>query len=69
MTGRTFSRNGWSPSRRSGYDLTDRDVIDDEWGEVRWTDGAEVWSEMFESRLSLFDFYARRYTEYDYHPD
>lgn len=32
-------------------------------------DGYEVWSEWFESRLALRDFYARRYSDYEYHPD
>ena len=32
-------------------------------------DGYEVWSELFESRLSLQQFYAERYAKYEYHPD
>jgi hypothetical protein len=32
-------------------------------------DGYEVWSELFESRLALDEFYARRYADYEYHPD
>ena len=32
-------------------------------------DGYEVWSELFESRETLADFYAARYTKYDYRPE
>ena len=32
-------------------------------------DGYEVWSVMFEARLSLDDFYTSRYTRYGYHPE
>ena len=32
-------------------------------------DGYEVWSELFESKDSLTDFYARRYAAYEYHPE
>jgi hypothetical protein len=32
-------------------------------------DGYEVWSVLFESRDSLSDFYAARYTKYDYKPE
>ena len=32
-------------------------------------DGYEVWSELFESSLSLEDFYARRYADYEYTPE
>jgi hypothetical protein len=31
-------------------------------------DGYELWSKLYESRESLVDFYARKYTQYDYHP-
>lgn len=32
-------------------------------------EGYELWSVLFESRDSLEDFYAARYTKYDYHPE
>ncbi|MCC7420092.1 MAG: hypothetical protein IT428_07430 [Planctomycetaceae bacterium] len=32
-------------------------------------DGYEVFSQVFESRQSLADFYASRYSAYEYHPD
>jgi hypothetical protein len=32
-------------------------------------DGYEVWSELFESRESLAEFYASRYAKYEYHPE
>ena len=32
-------------------------------------DGYELWSQVFESDLSLHDFYAERYTKYHYNPD
>ena len=32
-------------------------------------DGYEVWSELYESRQSLADFYEARYTACDYTPD
>ena len=32
-------------------------------------DGYELWSQLFESKLSLDDFYAARYSGYEYHPD
>src|SRR5689334_19331914 len=32
-------------------------------------DGYEVWSILLESRESLAEFYATRYTKYDYHPE
>lgn len=33
------------------------------------SDGAEVWSEMFESYESLQQFYASRYERYEYHAE
>ena len=32
-------------------------------------DGYELWSQVFESDLSLDDFYAERYTKYNYNPE
>lgn len=32
-------------------------------------DGYELWSELFESRLTLEAFYAERYARYEYHPE
>jgi hypothetical protein len=32
-------------------------------------DGGEVWSELYEARLSLADFHRRRYAEYAFVPD
>ena len=32
-------------------------------------DGYEIWSQLFEARLSLDDFYAERYARFDYHPE
>ena len=32
-------------------------------------DGYELWSVMYESRQSLAEFYAARYSAYDYRPD
>lgn len=32
-------------------------------------DGYELWSELFESPLTLGDFYADRYAKYEYHPE
>lgn len=32
-------------------------------------DGYELWSELYESDLSLNDFFVERYAKYDYHPD
>jgi hypothetical protein len=32
-------------------------------------DGYEVWSNLFEARQSLKEFYARRYSGYEYHPE
>lgn len=32
-------------------------------------DGYEVWSELFESRDALDEFYANRYGNYEYHPE
>jgi hypothetical protein len=32
-------------------------------------DGYEVWSELFESRESLAQFYANRYARYEHHPE
>jgi hypothetical protein len=32
-------------------------------------DGYEVWSEMFEAKLSLNEFYDNRYSQYEYHPE
>ena len=32
-------------------------------------DGYELWSELFESRDTLDQFYARRYGQYEYHPE
>ena len=32
-------------------------------------DGYELWSELFEADQSLGEFYASRYTKYDYVPD
>ncbi|WP_157572575.1 hypothetical protein [Nevskia soli] len=37
--------------------------------DVALADGAEVWSEMFEARESLVQFYATRYLRYEYHPE
>lgn len=44
---------------RSGYEQDGEQLID----------GYELWSELFESRLSLQEFYAERYAKYEYHPD
>ena len=32
-------------------------------------DGYELWSELFEPRQSLAEFYESRYSKYDYHPE
>ena len=32
-------------------------------------DGYEVWSTLFEARMSLEEFYAARYAKFDHHPD
>lgn len=32
-------------------------------------DGYEVWSELFEARCSLEEFYDRRYSQFQYHPE
>jgi hypothetical protein len=32
-------------------------------------EGYEVWSELYESNLSLEQFYVQRYGKYEYHPD
>ncbi len=32
-------------------------------------DGYELWSVVYESPLSLEDFYEKRYHQYEYHPD
>lgn len=32
-------------------------------------DGYELWSELFEARQTLAEFYAERYTKYEYHPE
>jgi len=32
-------------------------------------DGYEIWSQLFEASLSLNEFYAERYTRFDYHPE
>ena len=32
-------------------------------------DGYEIWSQLFEARLSLVEFYADRYARFDYHPE
>ncbi len=32
-------------------------------------DGYELWSQLFESRLGLAEFYERRYSAHDYQPD
>lgn len=32
-------------------------------------DGYEIWSELFESSQTLEEFYAERYSKYQYHPD
>ncbi len=44
---------------QSGYRLDDGDLVD----------GFEVWSECFESRLSLDAFVRDRYRRFDYAPD
>jgi len=33
------------------------------------TDGYELWSKLFESRLELNEFYESRYVSYEYHSD
>jgi hypothetical protein len=32
-------------------------------------DGYEIWSQLFEARLSLTEFYAERYARFDHHPE
>ena len=32
-------------------------------------DGYEIWSQLFEARLSLNEFYAERYERFEYHPE
>lgn len=44
---------------QSGYQLDGEVLIE----------GYELWSELFESRDTLEEFYARRYGQYEYHPD
>lgn len=34
----------------------------------RLIDGYEVWSQLFEARSSLSEFYSERYARFDYHP-
>jgi hypothetical protein len=35
----------------------------------RLIDAYEVWSELFEARCSLEDFYTQRYSRFEYHPE
>lgn len=44
---------------RSGYEQDGEPLID----------GYEIWSELFESPLSLENFYTERYAKYEYHPE
>jgi hypothetical protein len=44
---------------QSGYEQDGEPLID----------GYEIWSELFESRDTLEEFYAKRYAAYEYHPD
>jgi hypothetical protein len=44
---------------QAGYELEDTDIAD----------GSELWSEMFEARLSLPDFYRQRYEAFVFVPD
>ncbi|MFO1385804.1 MAG: hypothetical protein U1F55_06380 [Chitinivorax sp.] len=44
---------------RVGYETDGEQLID----------GYEIWSELFESPLSLKEFYTERYDKYEYHPE
>jgi hypothetical protein len=46
-------------SEQSGYEQDGTPLVD----------GYEVWSELFEDRSSLEEFYVKRYGQYEYHPD
>lgn len=35
----------------------------------RLIDGYEVWSQLFEARCSLEEFYTQRYSHFEYHPE
>jgi len=45
--------------QRDGYEQDGESLID----------GYEIWSELFESSLSLEDFFADRYSKHEYHPE
>ena len=32
-------------------------------------DGYEIWSELFEAKMSLQDFFTERYAKYEHHPE
>ncbi len=58
---KTYARDRSLPMHpeRVGYEQDGQPLID----------GFELWSELFESRLSLQEFYEERYAKYEYHPD
>lgn len=53
------SENGYiAHPQQIGYEQDGDDLID----------GYELWSQLFESRDSLEEFYRKRYTAFEYHP-
>ena len=46
-------------SEQNGYEQDGISLVDE----------YEIWSELFESRASLEEFYSDRYGKYEYHPD
>jgi hypothetical protein len=55
-------------SRENGFDCHPEQEGYEQDGEPQ-IDQYEIWSQLFESRLSLVDFFAERYTRYDYSPE
>ena len=55
-------------ARENGFDSHPEQEGYEQDGEQQ-IDGYEIWSQLFESRLSLVDFFAERYTRYDYSPE
>lgn len=53
------SNNVIAHAEQSGYEQDGASLVDE----------YEVWSELFESKETLQEFYADRYGKYEYHPD
>ena len=55
-------------ARENGFESHPEQEGYEQDGELQ-IDGYEIWSQLFESRLSLVDFFAERYSRYDYSPE